>query len=300
MVFVLNAFELYRPSDIDDLLLFLDKHGSEARVLAGGTELLVLIRDRRIAMPKYLVDLSPLRKTLSYVVFDNDYVRIGALTTVRELFESGLGSDKRYAGFNDVYRGFGSLSLRFMATIGGNIVSATQYNDYITLLHVYDAYLKLSSLNGERVVSLKDFVKDKRVVDLKPNEVLVEIFFKAPGMNCSSSFMKFDRRKQLIAGIVTGATYMCLENDVITDIRVSFDMVSDKKIPSRAYMVEDYLRNQLFSQELVDKVVEEILPREMKRVSDWWTTGEYRLEMSKVVLRRNLYKTRERVYGGVV
>ncbi len=290
-------FDLYRPKDLEDALEFLDKYGGDAKPLAGGTELLPLIRDRRISVPKYLVDLNSLRNELSYVVEEDKVVRIGCLTTVWELNESILGRDKRYAGFRDVFNGFASLSLRFMATIGGNIVSATQYNDYITLLLVYNAKVNIVSVNGEKTIDLKDFLIDKRKTVLKPNELVKEIVIEKPGVNCSSGFMKFDRRRQLIAGIVTNAVYMCLDGEKIVDIRISFDMVRDKRIPARLYSVEEYLRGKEYSIELIREAAENILPREMVRVSDWWTSGEYRLEMSKVVLRRNLHRVFERIRG---
>ncbi len=265
--------------------------------MAGGTELLLLIRDRRIPTPKYVVVLEPLKKELSYVRIDGDTVRIGALTTLWEMSKTFLHSDKRYAGFVDVFDGFATMAMRFYATLGGNILSATQYNDYITLLLVYDASVTLKSVNGERTLKLEEFLIDKRKVDLKPNELLTEISFKVPPENSSSSFIKFDRRKLLIAGVVTGAAYLELDGDVIKDVRISFDMVREKRIPARAKKTEEFLKGKQFSLELLEEASEKILPSEMERISDWWTTAEYRMDMSKVVLRRNLLRAAERIRG---
>ncbi|MET1160846.1 MAG: FAD binding domain-containing protein [Thermoprotei archaeon] len=295
---ILPKFELFTPETLEETLELLSKYGSDAKLLAGGTELLPLLRTGRIKTPKYVVSLAKLQKQLSYVREEGEYIRIGALTTIWDLSQSFLARDKRYAGFIDAFQGFGTISIRFMATLGGNIVSATQYSDYITLLLVYDAIVKLRSTKGEREVKLENFVIDKRRVDLKPEELVVEIYFKKPSENCSSSFMKFDRRRLLIAGIVTGAAYMCLDGDTITDIRISFDMVRDKRTPSRAKKVEEFLRGKKFSEELLREAAEKVLPTEMVRISDWWTNAEYRLEMSKVVLRRNLLRIYERIRGG--
>jgi len=295
---ILPRFELLRPRNLSEALELLEKYGSDAAPLAGGTELLVLLRNKAVK-PKYLVDLNPLRSQLSYVKVEDGVVRIGALTTPWEIQESALGRDMRYAGFKDVFEGFATMALRFHATIGGNIATATQYSDYITLLLAFDADVKLASASGERVVKLENLLVDKRKLDKKPGELIVEISFPEPRSNCSSSFMKFDRRKLLIAGIVTGAAFMCLENGKIADVRVSFDMVRDKRVPARAKMVEEFLKGREFSEDLLVKASEEVLPREMVRVTDWWTTAEYRLEMSKVVLRRNLLRVYERIGGGV-
>ena len=291
------AFDLYRPKSLEDALEFLDKHAGEAKPLAGGTELLLLIRDRRIPIPKYLVVLESIRRELAYVRMDGDVVRIGAATTLWELSRSFLHRDKRFAGFIDVFDGFGTMAHRFYATIGGNILSATQFNDYITLLLVYDASVTLRSVNGERTLKLEEFLIDKRRVDIKPNELLVEISFRAPPENSSSSFIKFDRRRLLIAGVVTGAALLTLEDDVIKDVRVSFDMVRDKRIPARARKTEEFLRGKKLSLEVLEEAAEKVLPTEMVRVTDWWTTAEYRMDMSKVVLKRNILRAAERIRG---
>ncbi|RLG91391.1 MAG: molybdopterin dehydrogenase [Thermoprotei archaeon] len=288
---------MYRPTSLEDALKFLNEHGEEAKLLAGGTELIVLIRDKKIPTPKYLVDLNAIKKELTFIEKKEDGIHIGAATTLYEISQSFLHKDKRFAGFVDVFKLFGTMALRMEATIAGNIVSATQYNDYITLLLVYDAKLRIKSMDGERIVKLEDFLIDKRKVDLKPNELIYEVIIPEPPENSSSSFYKFDRRRLLIAGVVTGAAFLHLEDNKIADVRISFDMVREKRIPARAKKTEEFLRGKEFSEEIIVKAAEEVLPTEMERVTDWWTTAEYRMDMSKVVLKRNLLRAYKRIKG---
>ncbi len=256
----------------------------------------MLIRDKRIPAPKALVDLNPLRKQLSYVREDGDVIRIGALTTIAELEDTVLHRDKRYAGFVDVYRKFATPAMRFEATIGGNILSATQYNDYITISLVYNARVKLVSLNGERELSLEEFLIDKRKTARKPDELLTEIIIEKAPENASSAFIKFDRRSLLIAGIVTAAAYLELEGDTIKDVRIAFDMVK-KRVPGRAYETEKFLRGKQLTLETIKEAAYNVLPKEMTRITDWWTTAEYRMDMSRVALKRALLKAAERIKG---
>jgi len=296
---VCEIFDIYRPRDLSDALEFLEKNAPDVKPLAGGTELLVLIRDKKITVPRYLLDLSPLKKHLSYVRVEDGVVRIGALTSLWEISRSILHRDVRYAGFVDVFKKFGTMAVRFNATIGGNIASATQYSDYITLLLVYDARLKLESANSVREISLEEFLIDKRTTALRPNELIVEISFKEPPANTSSSFMKFDRRELLIAGVVTGAFYLTKEGNIARDVRVSFDMVKDRRIPGRVRETEKCI----VGKEVNEATLEEAticLEKEMKRVSDWWTTAEYRLDMSKVILKRGLLLANNRIVRGVI
>ncbi|WP_404991041.1 FAD binding domain-containing protein [Desulfurococcus sp.] len=292
-------FDIYRPQDLSDALQFLDKYSPDAKPVAGGTELLVLIRDRKIPVPKYLVDLSPLRRNLSYVVVENGVVRIGALTTLWEISKSILHQDIRYAGFIDAFRKFGTMAIRFNATIGGNIASATQYSDYITLLLVYDAELRLESVNGVRKVRLEEFLVDKRKTILMPNEIITEISFKEPPSRTSNAFIKFDRRELLIAGIVTGAFYLTEEEGRIREARIAFDMVGEHRIPGRARSTEKCITGRSISEETFMEA-EQCLEKEMKRISDWWATSEYRLEMSKAILRKGLRLVHNRILNGVM
>ncbi|MCC5990256.1 MAG: FAD binding domain-containing protein [Thermosphaera sp.] len=293
-------FGLYRPRSVEDALEFLSKNAPDVKPLAGGTELLVLIRDKKIPTPKYLLDLTPLKKQLSYVKIEEGKVKIGSTTTLYELSRTFLHSDVRFAGFVDVWKKFGTLAIRFSATIGGNLAAATQYSDYITLLLAYDARVKAISANGERTIPVEKLVLDKRVTSLKPDELIKEVEIDIPPQSSSSSFIKFDRRELLIAGIVTGAFFLRLDQGKIQDVKIAFDMVKDKRVPARAREVENFLLGKMFSEELVNQAADEILPASMERITDWWTTAEYRLDMSKIALKRGLLKCKTRIEKGVV
>jgi carbon-monoxide dehydrogenase medium subunit len=288
-------FDLYKPVSLDDAVKFLANNYPDAMPLAGGTELLILIRDGKIKPPKYLVDLAPLRKQLSYVVVENGYVKIGALTTIWELSNTILHRDIRFAGFRDVWHKFGTIALRFSATIGGNIATATDFSDYIVLLLAYDASVKLIGVNGERVVSLEKLLVNRRKLDLKPGELITEILIPEPPVNASSAFEKFDRRRILIAGLANTASYLHVEGKKILEAKISLDTVGEKRIPERIRILEDLLKGKELSEELIERVIEDLLPRIIKKYTDWWTTAEYRLEMSKVTVKRTLLTVGKRL-----
>jgi len=288
-------FDLYKPASLDDAVKFLANNYPDAMPLAGGTELLILIRDGKIKPPKYLVDLAPLRKQLSYVVVENGYVKIGALTTIWELSNTILHRDIRFAGFRDVWHKFGTIVLRFSATIGGNIATATDFSDYIVLLLAYDASVKLTGVNGERVVSLEKLLVNRRKLDLKPGELITEILIPEPPVNASSAFEKFDRRRILIAGLANTASYLHVEGKKILEAKISLDTVGEKRIPERIRILEDLLKGKELSEELIERVIEDLLPRIIKKYTDWWTTAEYRLEMSKVTVKRTLLTVGKRL-----
>lgn len=293
---IIFRFNVYLPKDLSDALEYLDKNAPDAVPLAGGTDILIQIREGKLR-PKVLVDLSGLKDKLSYVKKENGNIIIGALATVEDLAGTFLHKDPRYLGFLDVYKKFASPILKSIATIGGNIGVAVSASDYITLLLVFNAKIKLVSVKGERTVPLSELIVEKRTLTKQPNEIIYEIIFPETSQNSSTAFMKFDRREMIITGYVTTATYLQLSDGVIEDVRIAFDRVS-KRFPERARKTEEFLKGKEFSIETIRQAYNEILPKEMVRKSDYRASAEYRLDMSKVMMKRALLKSKSRIEGG--
>ena len=108
--------------------------------------------------------------------------------------------------------------------------------------------------------------------------------------------MKFDYREIIVTGIVTVAAYLRLKDNIIEDVRIAFDRVS-RRIPDRALKTEEYLRGKEFTEEVIRTAYTEILPREMVRKSDFRASGEYRLHLSKVLMKRVLLLCKNRLSG---
>lgn len=286
---------VYKPRNVSDALEFLYKHGSETMPLAGGTDLVVALREKKVN-PRFILDLTPLKSDLSYVAIEKNEVRIGALTTIWDLSRSILHTDYRFAGFRDLWHRFGTVVLRFEATIGGNIASATRYNDYITLLLAHDAKVKTISINSEREQRLEDFIISPGKINIQPMEIIKEVTFKVPKDSCSSSFFKLDRRRALMVGFMNSATYMCInENDEITDLKIAYNMPKDKEVPGRLRNVENLLLNRKYDDNYVSDLAEEIARAYVDARTSWHARGEYRAHVAKVAFQRSLRLIRERI-----
>jgi len=275
-------------------LKYLSEHGEEATPIAGGTDILVLARTN-IIRPRLLLDLWPLRKELSYVKREDGYVRIGALTTIDELYNSFLPKDRRYLGFHDMYWSFATPYLRSIATVGGNIGTGHPLSDLAILLLTLDAEVKLSSINGDRWVKLEKLYLGKRKIDRRPDELITEVRFKETPENSSTALLKLDRRRGHAMGYIVAAAYMALEGDTIADVRIAFDSTG-KPYPGRAYKTEEFLRGRKLCEEVV-RGSYRVLESEMKRISDYRAPAEYRLDLSKVLMKRCLYLIKSRVMG---
>ena len=153
-------FDVFVPSSLDDALQFMAREGAEAVPMAGGTDLIVLIRSG-IVRPKKVLDLWPLREELAFIKREDEWIRIGALTTIEEISNSFLVKDPRYAGFLDMCKQFATPYLRTIATVGGNIGAAHPLSDVTILLLTLDCEVKLMSVNGERWVKLEGLFLDR-------------------------------------------------------------------------------------------------------------------------------------------
>jgi CO/xanthine dehydrogenase FAD-binding subunit len=285
-------FEVVVPKDFDDALNILDKD-VEVVPIAGGTNLLVWVRDGKIRFKKVL-DLWSLRKQLSYVVVEGDVIRVGSMTTVDELCGVSELRKPPLSGLADVCATFASPYIRSVATVGGNIESANPLSDIAIFFLTLDAKVRLESINGSREVSLTNYYKGMRSTIRERNELIKEVVIRNPPPNSSTAFMKIDKRRGHIMGLAIGAVYAEYDGDLIKDVRIAFDSVS-KPFPERAFLTESFLRGKKFSEELLREASDTVLPKEMVRYTGRRASAEYRLHLSKVILRRALTKTYERL-----
>lgn len=285
-------FDVVTPVDINEALEILSKD-SDVVPMAGGTNLLVWARDGKIRFKKVL-DLWSLRKQLSYVLIEGDVIRIGSMTTVDELCDSVGLSKPSLLGLADVCSTFASPYVRSVATVGGNIESANPLSDIAILFLTLNARVRLISLNGVREVPLTNYYKGMRSTVRERDELIKEVVIDNPPPNSSTAFIKIDKRRGHIMGLAIGAAYAEYEEDFFKDVRIAFDSVS-KPFPERAFLTESFLKGKEFKEDVLREASENILPKEMVRYTGRRATAEYRLHLSKVILRRTLIKTYERV-----
>jgi len=289
----LRRFDMFVPENVADLLQYLNSHQTGVHLIANGTDLINRIQRKQVT-PKTLVDLTGLSE-FSYVKREAERIKIGALTTISELIASPV-IDTRYDVFREVAMKFGGPSIVNMATIGGNICSASSSEDLLPVLLVLDAEVKVRSIQGERTVRVEDFVKRKRVTDLKPNELLVETSFSKLESCSSCGFEKVGMRNSLIIAFVNCAVYLRLvENKLCDEVRIAFNRVNGK-IPQRARQTEEIMKGKkLNEQSLSDAVA--TLSNELKLTSDFRASEEYRLEVACAIFKRTVDRCADRLAG---
>jgi CO/xanthine dehydrogenase FAD-binding subunit len=285
---------MYVPENQADLLEYIDKHQTSIQLIANGSDLINRIQRKQVH-PKILVDLTGLAE-LSYVKKENGLFTIGAMTTISELFGSRL-FDSKYEAFREVARKFGGPSIVNVATVGGNICSASSSEDLLPLLLVLDAEVRLRSIKGDRVMRVEDFVKGKRIIDLSPNEIMVEVMIREIDQNARCAFEKVGMRNSLIIAFVNCAVYLKLagKTNQVEDVRIAFNRVKGK-IPARARRTEEKMRGQRLNEKCLTAAMN-TLRNELELSSDFRVSQEYRLEVACNLFKRALNRCAEELTG---
>jgi aerobic carbon-monoxide dehydrogenase medium subunit len=185
---MLNDFRLYSPGSLGDACAFLAEHGPDAAVYAGGTELLLAMKEG-LAAPEYLVDVKPLG--LGGIAFaDTGELRIGATTTHRELEGWSAARDEWHA-LAELEHSVANVRVRNQGTLGGNLCFGEPHADPGTLLAAWDAEVELADPLGGRRLAITDFLLDEFTTALEDGEIMTAVLVPPPPARAFSAYLRF-------------------------------------------------------------------------------------------------------------
>lgn len=285
-------FEYFEPGNLKETLELLSRFGEKARLIAGGTDLLVKMK-RELLHPEVLISLSRVSE-LRFIKDGNDSIRIGAGTTLSELEHNPEIGESLSALFEAV-RSMGAPAIRNMGTIGGNLGNASPAADTAPPLLAFGAQLRLASLRGERVVPVEDFFLSPGKTILSPDELILEIIIPRPSLNSGSAFLKLGRVSYDMAKISV-AVFLEREGERCRTCRVAFGSVAPT--PVRAPSVEKLLEEEILSKETIERACANP-PEEINPIDDVRSTREYRLAVSPVILEETLKAAWKRSGGAL-
>ncbi len=285
--------EFVAPDSLDDALGIKSERGMEARIIAGGTDLILRMRDK-VLSPSLLIDLR--RLSLDAIEFSDAGLTLGAYSSLSQVLESA-DIEKNYPALPAACREFAGPPIRNRGTLGGNIVNASPAADLVPPLIAYDASIVLSSSGGERVLPLMEFFVGPGQSVIEPNEVLTEIRLPPMPAQSAATFIKLGQRRSMAISQVNLTTRLGInEAGVVSEARIVLGSVAPT--PMRAVKAEEHLTGKALSDELLSeaakKAREEVTP-----ISDVRASQPYRLEMTEVLVRRALRATRNKLPGTV-
>lgn len=276
-------FEYIAPKSMREAISLLNRYDGKARVIAGGTDLLIQMRNKTIN-PEYVIDITEI-PGLDQINYDGkEGLRIGALTTFRAL-EKSSKIHRKYPVIAKAASQLGSMAIRNVATIGGNLCNAAPSAESAPALMGLSASVKIVGTVGERVVPLEDFFTGPAGTVLKEGELLVEIQVPILPTNTRGIYLKHSMRGGIDLAIVNVAVVVTLgfQNEICEDIKIVLGAVAPT--PMRARKAEAVLRGKNFNEALMNKTAQ-IASEEARPISDVRASAEYRKEMVEVFTRR--------------
>ena len=311
----MKGYEYHKPQTVREAIDLME--GLEnAKYIAGGTDVMVLIRQKKLA-PARLISLRNIGD-LNYMETEGG-LRIGSAVTHNSIAKNDF-IQRRYSALADAAKKVGSLQIRNVATMGGNICNAAPSADTACPLLVLDASVIIAGKTGEREMSLDDFFLGPNNVALEKGEIVKGFTMPAFGENTGSAYFKHTRRQAMdlpmlgVAARVTidigGSEVGCkdafctvdsisnilkrLEDEklVCEDVRIAMGVVAPR--PIRARKAEEALKGKVISEKLFEEIGEiaasESQPRDSIRGEAW-----YRRDMVKVLTKRAILKAVDRV-----
>jgi carbon-monoxide dehydrogenase medium subunit len=279
-------FEYRTPKSLKEVHATLKEFGSDAKLIAGGTSLVIMMR-QRLVRPNCLVSLRSVRGLNSIEISDGG-TRIGGLATHREVESSSL-LRRRLPLVAETYHHVATIRVRNMATVGGGLAHADPNQDPPPTLIALGATVKATSVDGSRVISLDEFFTDYYETVLKPDEIVTEVFIPKMAPNSAGAYLKFLPRTADDYATVSAAAVLTLDKSgkTINDVRIALGSVG--VTPIRATAAEAVLRGQPLKAEAFveagEKAKEAVDP-----VSDFRGSAAYKKEMAGVFVRRALEK----------
>jgi len=282
----LRHFEYFEPRDVDETLSLLNQWKGDAKIIAGGTDLIPLMRDRLVT-PKRVIDINKLSE-LEFIKETDEGIDIGALTRLRAIETSPLVRE-RIPLLAEAAEQVASIQVRNVATIAGNLVNASPAADMAPSLLVHEARVRTRRTEGKREITLSKFFAGVKETVLEKDELVTNIFVPKMLADTGGAFLKVGKRSALIISTASAASAITLIHGK-SKVRVALGSVAPT--PVRARKTEDFLESHEISEKTM-KEAADLVTNDISPITDHRSTAEYRKEVSKVLTKRALTKAFE-------
>ena len=281
----MKSFEFYEPTTLAEASrLFAEAH---AQLLAGGTDLVIGMK-ALTETPESVISLQKIPGLTGITTEADNSISIGAMTKVREVEVSG-DIQQHHTALAEGASEIGSIQIRNLATIGGNIAHASPAADTVAGLLVADAQVDIASAHGERSVPIDELFTGPGQTVLRPGEIITR--FRLPSPASGSHYIKHKIREVMDLAFIGVAAAINMDNGTITDARIGLAAVAPT--PIRATEAEDLLKGNAPTPELLEQAGEAAAAG-CSPISDLRCSAEHRREMVNVLTRRTLQSALER------
>jgi len=285
---VLKPFECFEPRTVEEAVRLLSIHGTKAKVLAGGTDLLVSMKRGKLS-PKYVIYIRGIPDQDYIDSSQEDGLKIGALTTHQSIADSPIIREK-FGLLATACNKVGNPQVRNMGTIGGNICKAGPSQDTTAPLLVLDAKLRLVSLNGERILPVDKFFIAPFKTALNETELVTEIQIPTLPPRSAGCYLwrtKITASDETLVGV---AVLMTSDSTGGLCQNIKIGLCSVAPTPIRARRAEELLRGKKLDDRLVEQVAQIAADETRPR-----SRADYRRLMTKVLVKQAINEVWQKV-----
>jgi CO/xanthine dehydrogenase FAD-binding subunit len=279
----MHSFEYLEPTTVADAARLLAEYGHRARLLAGGTDLLIQMEGGR-HQPEAVIYTGRIPELRRITGDAAQGLRIGAMATLREV-ENHPVVMERYPALARGAKEVGSVQIRNLATLAGNLCNASPSADTSTSLLCLDAAVRIAGTGGERTVPVGEFWKGPGRTDLKPDEMVTGVLLPTPAAGTRSFYYKLAVRKAMDLAMVGVAVSLVRQNGSAKDVRIALGAVAPVVI--RATDAERLVASGPVEPSRLEEAAR-LAMEAAKPISDQRASAEYRREMVRALTHRGL------------
>ena len=285
------SFEYLTPSKISDAIAMLQKHGEEAKILAGGHSLIPAMR-LRLSEPGYLIDISGIQG-LDYILEESGQLRIGAMTREASLEESQIVREN-FPILLDTVKMIADPSVRNLATVGGNLAHGDPANDHPATMLALGAIVVVEGPNGSREIGIDDFFPDFFTTALEPEEILTEIRIPSPPSGSGGAYLKIERKVGDYAAAAVACQLNIDSGGSIQNIGIGLTNVGST--PIRASSAEQLLQGKNPDEKMIAEAGR-LSAADSEPMEDLRGSAEYKRALVDELTQRAIKLSQQRAEG---
>ena len=282
-----HEFDYARPQSLTEVLELLAAHGDKARILAGGTDLIVNIKESLMA-PTILIDIKDIAE-LREIRIEADQISIGANVSFAQIMESPAIKE-HFPMLWDAAATVASSGIRNRATLAGNICTAVPSLDSAPPLLCHEAIVHCAGVQGLRTITIAEWFLAPRKTALKPDELLTRITMPIPERDSTGIYLKLGRYNGEDLAQAGWGIWISRQQQY----RIAHCALA--AVPARAMGIEALLNGKALSDDLIEAALT-LVESEIRPITDIRSSREYRFHVSKVMLKRGLKAAQDRLQG---